>query len=329
MAEETVAPAAAAPAAAPAPAAPAPAAAAPAAAPAPDKSAPAAPGAAAAPVPGTDAPPAKGYWPEGWQKEMAGEDEKELKQVSRYASPQDVWKKARALEQRLSSGELKPALPKEPKPAELASWRKDNGIPEKPDGYDLKGIEIPKEDKEVIGGIVAKLHEKNATQEVVRAALTSYYDTQASQTEARLSKDEEQRVGALDSLNREYGGQFRRNINLLEGTLAKFPKSVQDLMKKARLSDGTAMFNHPDVIRGFVALSLENNPAGILAPAGNGDLAQTALAQYEQIQKDKVSDRKAFNKDTAKQELERNLIDVLVKNDIMDSTGKIKQRKAA
>lgn len=45
----------------------------------------------------SDATVTKGYWPEDWQKKLAGEDEKELKQVSRYQSPEDVWKKARAL----------------------------------------------------------------------------------------------------------------------------------------------------------------------------------------------------------------------------------------
>lgn len=336
MAEAAVvsAPAAAAPA-TPAPAAPAqapaaaPTASAPAAAPAkaPANAAPA-PGADASAA-GNDAPAAKGYWPEDWQKNIAGNDEKELKQIGRYASPRDIWQKARALEQRLSSGELKPALPKEPKPAELAAWRKDNGIPEKATDYDLRDLKIPAEDKEIVGGIVGRLHQRNATPEVVREAVQAYYDEQGRQSKQRLEKDEEQRVAALDTLNSEYGGQFRRNINLLEGTLSKFPKAVQDAMRHARMPDGTALFNHPDIIRGFVALALESNPAGIVVPAGGGDMAQSALAQYEQIQKDKVANRPAFNKDTAKQEHERNLIDVLVKNGVMDSSGKIIQRKAA
>lgn len=326
MSEAAVAPA---PAAAPAAPTPASAPVAAPAASAPASGAPAsAPASSSAPA-AADAQPAKGYWPEDWQKRLAGDDEKELKQVSRYASPQEVWKKARALEQRLSAGELRPALPKDAKPAELQAWRKDNGIPEKATDYDLKDLKIPAEDKETVNGIVSRLHQRNATPEVVREAVQAYYDEQGRQSKHRLEKDEEQRVAALDTLNSEYGGQFRRNINLLEGTLSKFPKSVQDAMRHARMPDGTALFNHPDIIRGFVALALESNPAGIVVPAGGGDMAQSALAQYEQIQKDKVSNRPAFNKDTAKQEHERNLIDVLVKNGVMDSSGKIIQRKAA
>lgn len=331
MADPVAAPAALAAPAVQAPAAPAASTtAAPAAAPAADPKA-AAAASAADPKGGSNADPQKGYWPEDWQKRLAGEDEKALKQVARYASPEEVWKKARALEQRLSSGDLRPALPKNAKPEELTAWRKDNGIPEKADGYDLKGIEIPEQDRPVIGGIVAKLHGVNATPEVVRTAVKVYYEEQARQVEQRATLDEQQRVSALDTLNQEYGGQFRRNVNLVEGVLSKFPQSVRDALKAARLPDGTALFNNADAVRGFVALALEMNPAGIVAPAGGGDMAQTMLDQYKAIQTEKIADRKAFNKDAAKQEHERNLIDAMIKNGLMDKNGNLiqQQRKAA
>src|SRR5260221_502615 len=81
MLEPVVAPA-------PAPAAPAPAAAAPAPAPAP-----ASPPFAAAPAQAFNE---KGYWPDNWQARLAGDDEKALKQLGRYGSPEDIWKKARS-----------------------------------------------------------------------------------------------------------------------------------------------------------------------------------------------------------------------------------------
>src|SRR5260221_8933915 len=68
-----------------------------------------------------------GYWPADWRKNIAGEDEKEIAQIGRYASPADIWKKARALEQRMSSGELRPVLMKDAKPEELTAYRKAHG----------------------------------------------------------------------------------------------------------------------------------------------------------------------------------------------------------
>src|SRR5580765_7475618 len=88
----------------------------------------------------------KGYWPADWRKNIAGDDEKELAQASRYASPADIWKKARALEQRLSSGELRPVLTKDAKPEEITAYRKAHGIPEAPDKYDL-GKDVPVDPK--------------------------------------------------------------------------------------------------------------------------------------------------------------------------------------
>src|SRR5260221_8903666 len=175
-----------------------------------------APAAAATPPIPTPASNEKGYWPEGWQARIAGTDEKELKQIGRYASPEDIWKKARSLEQRLSSGEYRAVLPKDPKPEELASWRKDNGIPEAADKYDLKGLKIPESDKAIVSGIVTRLHAHNPAPAVVREAIQAYYDQQETQSQARAQKDDEQRHAALDALNGEWGRGFRRNVNLTE-----------------------------------------------------------------------------------------------------------------
>src|SRR5262245_1748274 len=91
---------------------------------------PAAPAQPATPAAAPAEPEKKGYWPDGWQARLAGDDPDALKQIGRYASPEEIWKKAKSLERRLSSGELKAVLPKDPKPEDVSAWRKDNGIPE-------------------------------------------------------------------------------------------------------------------------------------------------------------------------------------------------------
>lgn len=273
----------------------------------------------------------KGYWPEDWQKHIAGEDEKELKQLARYQSPADVWKKARSLEQRLSSGELKPVLPQNPKAEELAAWRKDNGIPDKPEAYDIKGIEIPKEDKDIVSGFLKAAHESNMTQDQARASIQSYYVEQSRQSEARRAADEEQRVAALDTLNQEWGSTFRNNIKQVEWLISKFPESVRDAMKSVRLPDGTAAFNHPDILRGFAAIALELNPTGVIVPASGGDLGKSALDEYKDIQKLMRENRRAYDRDAGKQARFTALIDFLTKNDLIDSQGNeiVQKRKAA
>lgn len=298
----------------------------------PEKPAPAAPAAPAAGVqPATPAvPEAKGYWPDDWQKRIAGDDEKELKQVGRYASPTDIWKKARSLEQRLSSGELKPVLPKDAKPEEVTAWRKDNGIPEKADGYDLKGVEVPETEKAAVTAMLKAAHDHNSTPQQAKAGVETYLAQQKAREQARAERDEAERVSALDSLNQEYGGMFRRNINLLQGTvLSKLPESVREGFKSARMPDGTLVFNNPDVIKGLVALALETNPAGVVVPGVGGDLAKSMTERYQEITKIMHEDRGRYNKDNAMQKEYRDLIDTMTKHDLIDKNGNLKGKKAA
>lgn len=312
--------------AAPAPAAASPAPAAPAApAPAP------APAPAGDPAPVGDPPAAKGYWPDDWQSRLAGEDKDALKQLGRYASPEDIWKKARALEKKLSSGEVKAVLPKDPKPEEITAWRKENGIPEAPEKYDL-GLKIPKEDTELVGTFLKSAHAANFTPAQAKAGVEAYYEIRKAQVEAAVARDHEQRQSTLDALNEEWGPQFRRNVNIIEGTiLAKFPESVRDLVKNARLPDGTALFNSVDAVKGLAALALELNPAGIVAPASGADIGKSAIEEYQEIQKQMRTNRAEYNRDAAKQERFKVLIDYLTKNDLIDATGEVRvqQRKAA
>jgi len=265
----------------------------------------------------------KQIWPDDWRKQIAGEDEKELKLIGRYATPADVWKKARALEQRMSSGELKTSLPKDAKPEEIAQWRKDNGIPETPDKYDLKldnNIVIGEEDKPFVDEFLKNAHNSNMTPSQAKAAVQSYYEVQAKQAEARAAKDETDRVDTLDKLNAEWGNSFRPNINMVGGILSRFPADVQEAIKSARLPDGTALFNNPDVLRGFVAMALEINPAGTLVPSGTGDVAKGIEEQIKAIETTMKNNRSAYNKDEKMQANYRELI---------AARQKIQERKAA
>lgn len=283
---------------------------------------------AAAQVTDKSATEMKGYWPDDWVTRVAKGDEKRVKDFAKFQSPEALADAYTSLRRRMDSGEVRTALPKDPKPEELAAWRKDNGIPEAPEKYDLKGLDVPKEDRAIVDTFLKSAHGANFTPEQARVAVEGYYAEVTRQEEARSAKDEEQRSAALDTLNGEWGGSFRRNVNLVEGLLAKFPESVREALKHARLPDGTAVFNSPDAVRGFAALALELNPAGIIAPAGSGDLGKSMLDEYQSIQKTKSTNRKSYNKDSAMQERERDLIDAMMKHGLMDNAGNI-TRKAA
>lgn len=273
---------------------------------------------APAPAPAVDPP--KGYWPTDWQKRLAKDDEKELKQLGRYASPEAIWEKARALEKRLSSGELKSKLPDNAKPEEIAQWRKDNGIPEAPEKYDLTGVDISETDKPVIDEFLKTAFAANMTPEQAKAAIAWQKADTAARVSAQEQKDETERVAALDTLNAEWGSGFRRNVQMVEGFLENFPAGVRDLLKGGRLSDGTAIFNNPDVLRGFVAASLAVNPAATLVPSGGGDPMKGIEEQIKAHETYMKEHRTAYFKDEARQADYRALL---------EAREKMNARKAA
>jgi hypothetical protein len=287
--------------------APAPAAAAPAAAPA--ASAPAAapaPAAAAAPAPAADTP---GFWNDGWRERMAGDDAKALKQLQRYASPEDVYKKARSLEQRLSSGELRPVLPKDADESVVKEYRAALGIPEAPDKYDLKDVKLDEGDKALAAKVLQAAHGSHQTPDQVKATLTAWTEIKAAAFESQAAADKEAQTKTEDTLRGEWGNEYRRNINLVHGLLdgAGSPNMKQNLLT-GRLADGTPIGSSPEALKLLLGLALKDNPAGIVVPAGHADPGKTISDEIAGIVKVMKENRKAYDKDNKMQERYRELI---------------------
>lgn len=265
----------------------------------------------------------KGDWPDDWQNKLAGGDEKLLKKLQRYASPKAMADALVAAQARISSGELKPVLSKDAKPEEVAAWRKENGIPETPEKYDLKfdsGLVIGDDDKPIIDGYLKAAHDRNMTPDQVKAGIEWYYDEVKRQADVQNEKDETDRQAALDALNAEWGGNFRRNHNMVNGLLDRFPEKVRDLFKGGRLADGTAIMNNPDVIRSLAGIALEINPAGQIVPTGSGDPMKSVEGRIEEIEATMRKDRNAYNKNEKLQAEYRELL---------GAREKLKERQSA
>lgn len=282
---------------------------APAADPAPADPAPTAPAPAATATPATPEP--AGDWNPKWRELMAGGDEKELKQLTRYASPLEVWKKARALEGRLSSGEVKPVLAKDATPEQIAEYRKAHGIPEAPDKYDIKGVKIDDDDKPMIDKIVASMHGANATPEQVKAAISVLPEMKRQALEARAEADHNAASAAEEALRAEWGADFKRHMNLIGGVLdlTGSPNLKQQLIQ-GRLADGTPIGSSPEAMRFLLNLALIQNPAGVVVPSSGGDQMQGVADEIGKIEKVMKENRPAYNKDEAMQARYRELLGV-------------------
>lgn len=250
-------------------------------------------------------------WPEDWQSKMSKGDAKREAALKRYASPEALADALIAAQTRIRSGELKTALPKDASADELKAWRTENGIPESPEKYDLtfdSGLVIGAQDKPVIDGFLKNAHNSNLPPEAVKSTIEWYYGEQERQTQERLALDEKEAQAGRDTLNAEYGAGFRKNMQAMEGLLMQFPESVRADIKGARMPNGTGLFNNPDVIRGFVALALEVNPAGTLVPSGGGDPMKGIDGRIEEIKGMMAKDRVAYNKNEKVQAEYRELL---------------------
>lgn len=266
--------------------------------------------------------PAKGYWPEDWRtkvgSDIADEKEraKELKLLERYTDPAAVWKKARALEIKLSSGEYASKLGKDATAEEVTQWRKDNGIPEKPEGYELKladGRVIGEADKPQINAFLTRMHAMNAPPGVVSAAADAYYEAQEQAIAQREDADAKIKQTNEDALRVEWGADFRRNINLVKGLFASAPEGFAEKMFNARFADGTPVGSDLAALKHFANMARELNPAGAVVP-GAGTNAGAAIADEKaKIEKMMEDPSSEYYKSDAMRARYRELIDVSAK----------------
>lgn len=214
-------------------------------------------------------------WDASWRESYAGTDEKKLNQLKRYDSPRAVLDALFNAQQKISSGELKAPLPKDPTPEQLAAYRKDNGIPEKADAYFANlpdGVKLTDSDKEMLKPYADLMHKHNLSPQAaseflgIRAKMLD--DLIANQAQ----NDQTLRAQVEESLRAEWGSEYRANINNIRTMLQGAPEDVREAILSARTSDGRALFNHPATTQYFAQLARQLNPFGTIVGADGGAL---------------------------------------------------------
>lgn len=282
-----------------------------------DKPAPA----AGEPAKGTDAAPAKdGAGDAGeiaeWRRQMAGDDKAALKQLERYNSPADVWKKIRSLETKMSSGEFKRALADDATEEEKATWRKENGIPDKPEGYVEKitlpkGLVLGEADKPLATEFAAAAAEANMTPAQYSRMVAQYYALQDKAKAHQEEQDSTFHEESVEKLREEWGADYKRNINAVNNLVAAMPSSLSGRLLSGRTADGRKIANDPEMIAWLSSMARELNPAATLVPAGTSDAGKSIasrIADIETLMKDRNGDYYRGPKSAALQTEYRELI---------------------
>lgn len=236
------------------------------------------------------AKPAAG-WPEDWRERMAGGDEKLLKELKRFTTIDNWAKSQRALRQKLSSGEYKRAtLPEDATEAEKAEWRKENGIPDKPEDYgipEVKGHEWSDADKAIANQFLTDLHAVGTPKPIAQAALTWYAKFQSQQLEARAEMDRQAATEREDALRAEWGpGEYRPHVNLAKTMFnddAFIPAPLRQALAEARTADGRRVTHMPEFIMFLAQAGLERKGSAGLITGEQGARLNSRMDEIKKV----------------------------------------------
>ena len=231
-----------------------------------------------------------------WRLKVAGGDKKELKNLERFKTEADLYNSYKELQKKLSSGEYKRDLPKDATPEQVAEWRKERGIPDAPDGYELKlpeGVVLGDTDKPYVDTFLAHAHSKAWTPSQVNEAMEWYVGLQDEQNAKVYEAEDNFRTQAEATLRQEWADGYKANLNRSSAYFHSLPKETQDSFNEARNPDGSRLIDSPALFKFFAELSQQQSPQGVLLPsgsAGDGPNVAARLAEIRKMIGDPMSD---------------------------------------
>lgn len=249
---------------------------------------------------------------------MAGGDADSLKRLGRFADEGAFYKSYKALEAKLSSGEYKRALPDGASAEEIATWRKENGLPDKAEGY-ITGLKLPQgvvlgeADKPLAQDFAAHAMTKNWSQQQYNDALEWYYGNVDKQATVIADADASYHDESVEQLREVWqGSAYKQNVTAVNNLIAGWPEGLGAAVLGARDEKGRKLGDNPGLIQQLASLALELNPAYSLVPAGTGDQGkamQTRIAEIEAMMKPSHPQHQEYQRNEAIRTEYRNLLD--------------------
>jgi hypothetical protein len=165
-------------------------------------------------------------------------------------------------------------------PQEVAQWRKDNGIPEKPEDYKINmpaGKQAPKEDDGFLKAFLKSAHDHNYTRPGRRRAQRVL--RRGRPPAGDIGEDEKKlEMATEDKLRKEWGADYRTNKAMAEALLARAPAGFRDrfmngyLVEKGDAHADQGVGRRLEVAR---ADGARDQPGGDRGAGRGGDLGKT------------------------------------------------------
>lgn len=224
------------------------------------------------------------YDADHFRSSLAGDDPKKKAFFDRHADIKSVGDAAYSANQKISElSELaKKVLPANATPEQITQYRKDNGIPDKPEAYlealpaDVKAT-LDATDKEIITPYLAKLQELNIPPGTAAQLISLRQAEQDRQVEVRVQADEGLRVKTEDALRADWGNNYRAEINNIHNLLKGAPEQVSEAILQSRTPDGNALVGTPEVVRWLAQLARTVSPYSVPVGSDGGTLDQKGV----------------------------------------------------
>lgn len=245
-----------------------------------------------------------------WRTELSGDDPELLKFLGRYHSKDAALKGFRETYGQIRAGKFIKPLGEDPTDEDLAAYRKQMGVPEKPEEYLQKlgdGLVVGDDDRPYVDKFLDEMHKTNARPADVNAALQTYYKIVEEQSaEASAAEAEARRVNE-DALREEWGPDFRRNVNIVDSYLEQAPRDVREVLTSGYGPDGTLLANNAPFIKWLAGLALAENPVATVVPGTGQQQIDGVEEEIGKIEKVMRENRKAYNDDAKMQSRLREL----------------------
>lgn len=249
----------------------------------------------------------KGTVPED---KLAAREKAILNRLNRYKSAEDYMIAGFAAQERIASGELKSKLPGDASEEEIAAWRAENGIPEKPAAYEvpkIPGYKWTDADKPVLEAFKERAFQANLSQsqaDLLVAWQVENVQRQTQEWQEKLAQvDAQDRGVTRDALRAEWGPQeFTPTTKLIDRLLADdtiLSEGLGSDILNARYTDkdgiSRRLINKPSFARMLAQYARDTYGDATFTSGGNG--AAGAPSVIEEADKIMASDIDRYYKE--------------------------------
>ncbi len=252
--------------------------------------------------------------PDNWRDLVAGgstDPERVRKHLDGFADPAALAEAYAEARTAISSGRFKDKLVLPADDADDAAWTAFlQNLPERlrpPAEVGGDDIALPEwlgeldEDSQARQeAFLTAMHGRGASNDVVQAALDSYYGMVAEAEDAALQGEQAAMQSAEAALRRDWGGEYDANVELANRFVERAFGARSDFAAR-KLADGTALGSHPDFIR--MAASIGRLLGEDRLVAGDGAGTSSVQEQIDELTSAAIA-AGTYHSDTVQRQLQ-------------------------